>query len=60
MRLELHPEARGELRSAALWYDERGTGLGDEFIVEVRLPSIELATLQNPTRRGRARGLQAR
>ena len=60
MRLELHPEARAELRSAALWYDQRRTGLGDEFIVEVPLPSIELATLQNPIRRGRARGQQAR
>ena len=35
MRLELHPEARAELRSAALWYDERRPGLGDEFITEV-------------------------
>lgn len=35
MRLELHPEARAELRSAALWYDERRSGLGDEFITEV-------------------------
>ena len=35
MRLELHPEARAELRSAALWYDERRPGLGDEFIAEV-------------------------
>ena len=35
MRLELHPDARAEFRSAALWYDERRTGLGDEFIAEV-------------------------
>jgi len=35
VRLELHPEARAELRSAALWYDERRPGLGDEFIAEV-------------------------
>ena len=35
MRLELHAEARAELRSAALWYDERRPGLGDEFIAEV-------------------------
>ena len=35
MRLELHPEARAELRSAALWYDEQRPGLGDEFIAEV-------------------------
>ena len=35
MRLELHPEARAELRGAALWYDERRPGLGDDFISEV-------------------------
>ena len=34
MRLELHPEAQAELRSAALWYDERRPGLGEEFISE--------------------------
>ena len=44
MRLELHPEARAELRSAALWYDERRTGLGDEFIAEV---SATLARIGN-------------
>ena len=32
MRLELHPEARAELRRAAVWYEERRPGLGDEFI----------------------------
>jgi hypothetical protein len=35
VRLELHPEARAELRSAALWYDEQRPRLGDEFIAEV-------------------------
>lgn len=35
MRLELHPEAHAELRSAALWHDERRPGLGDEFISEI-------------------------
>jgi toxin ParE1/3/4 len=35
VRVELHPEARAELRSAALWYDERRPGLGDDFIAEV-------------------------
>jgi plasmid stabilization system protein ParE len=35
VRLELHPEARAELRSAAIWYDERRPGLGDEFISEI-------------------------
>jgi hypothetical protein len=28
-------EARAEVRSAALWYDVRCSGLGDEFIAEV-------------------------
>jgi len=37
VRLELHPEARAELRSAALWYDEQRPGLGDEFIAEVSM-----------------------
>jgi plasmid stabilization system protein ParE len=35
VRVELHPDARAELRSAALWYDERRPGLGDEFVAEV-------------------------
>lgn len=35
MRVALHPEARAELRSAAIWYDEKRPGLGDELIAEV-------------------------
>lgn len=35
MRVELHPEARSELRAAALWYDEQRPRLGDELIAEV-------------------------
>jgi toxin ParE1/3/4 len=35
VRVELHHEARAELRGAALWYDERRVGLGGEFIAEV-------------------------
>ena len=35
MRLDLHPEARAELRSASLWYEERRPGLGDEFIAVI-------------------------
>ena len=42
MRLELHPEARAELRSAALWYDERRSGLGDEFIAEVSAAFVRI------------------
>jgi plasmid stabilization system protein ParE len=35
VRVDLHPEARAELRSAALWYEERREGLGVEFIAAV-------------------------
>ncbi len=35
MRVELHPEARAEFRSAAVWYDEQRLGLGDEFVADV-------------------------
>ena len=35
MRVKLHPEARAELRVAAIWYDEQRPRLGDEFVVEV-------------------------
>jgi hypothetical protein len=31
VRVALHPEARTEIRLAALWYEERRPGLGDEF-----------------------------
>ncbi len=42
MRLELHPEARAELRSAALWYDEQRSGLGGEFIAEVSAALVRI------------------
>ncbi len=35
MRVELHEEARQELSVAAHWYEERSSGLGDDFAVEV-------------------------
>ena len=35
MRIDLHPKARVELRSAALWYEERVDGLGGEFLSAV-------------------------
>jgi toxin ParE1/3/4 len=35
VRVELHPEARAEFRSAAIWYDEQRPGLGDEFVADV-------------------------
>ena len=35
MRVELHPEARAELRAVAIWSDERRARLGEEFVAEV-------------------------
>ena len=35
MRVELHPEAREELRIDTFWYEERGDGLGDDFVAAV-------------------------
>lgn len=35
MRVDLHPEARAEVRAAALWYDERRPGGGDRFVERV-------------------------
>jgi len=37
VRVELHPEARAEFRTAAIWYDEREIGLGDAFITDINL-----------------------
>jgi hypothetical protein len=35
VRVELHPKARAEIRAAALWYEERRSGLGDQFVERV-------------------------
>lgn len=35
MQLEFAPEARVEIIQAAAWYNERGTGLGQRFVLEV-------------------------
>jgi hypothetical protein len=35
VRVDLHPEARVELRSAAVWYEERHDGLGEEFVAAI-------------------------
>jgi toxin ParE1/3/4 len=35
VRLELHPERVPSFAAPRWWYDERRTGLGDEFIAEV-------------------------
>ena len=34
MRIVSHPEADLELEAAALWYEERQPGLGDDFLDE--------------------------
>lgn len=34
MRIVSHPEADEELAAAALWYDQRQPGLGDDFLDE--------------------------
>lgn len=35
MRVKLHPDARAEVRSGALWYQEHRDGLGEEFVAAV-------------------------
>ena len=35
MRVDLHPEARAEVRAAALWYEERRPGWGERFVERV-------------------------
>jgi len=35
VRVELLADARTELRSATLWYEERQEGLGNQFLAEV-------------------------
>ena len=45
MRVELHPDARVELRAAALWYDEQRIGLGDELIDELSLALTRIAAM---------------
>jgi hypothetical protein len=34
MRVIRHPEVPQELEAAALWYEERQSGLGEDFLVE--------------------------
>jgi hypothetical protein len=35
VRVVLHPDARAEVRVAAIWYDEQRDGLGVEFLAAV-------------------------
>jgi hypothetical protein len=43
VRLVFHPEARAELLAAAVWYDERRAGLGDDLVAEVNAVLEEFA-----------------
>lgn len=36
VKVRIEPEARDELRAAKRWYDERGLGLGAEFVRAVK------------------------
>jgi toxin ParE1/3/4 len=47
VNLEVHPEARGELRAAALWYETQRAGLGDEFVDEVTAVIAALSDAPN-------------
>jgi toxin ParE1/3/4 len=48
--VELHPEARAEVRAAALWYEERSPGLGDQFVERVNevLHRLEATSTLHP------------
>lgn len=35
MNLRVRPEAEGDILDAAEWYEERGPGLGAEFVAEI-------------------------
>jgi toxin ParE1/3/4 len=35
MKLEIHPAVEDEVQDAALWYDQKKPGLGDEFMDEL-------------------------
>ena len=44
MRVVLHPEASAELRAAAVWYDERSVGLGEDLMAEVGATLAQIGT----------------
>ena len=54
MRVIRHPEVPEELEAAALWYEERQSGLGEDFLVEYRA-TLELARGFNQSSSGRRR-----
>jgi hypothetical protein len=48
LRVVSHPEADEELEAAALWYDKRQRGLGDDFIDDFELALSRI--IQDPQR----------
>ena len=48
MHVASHPEAEEELEAAALWYEERQPGLGDDFLEEFETTLRRIET--NPER----------
>jgi toxin ParE1/3/4 len=50
VRIELHPDAKAELRAAAGWYDELSEGAGDELLDEVDAALRRIAALPNACR----------
>lgn len=54
MRLRVRPEAEGDILDAADWYEERGPGLGAEFVAEIDAVFGRIA--QGPDRFRRAQG----
>lgn len=57
LRIVLRPEAEAELHEAAAWYEERGKGLGGEFIraVEATFAGMQRNPLSYPLVFGVAR-----
>ena len=54
MRVVSHPEAAEELEAAALWYEERQTGLGQDFLDQFEGAMRRI--LAEPERWGKIRG----
>jgi plasmid stabilization system protein ParE len=54
MRVVSHPEADQELEAAALWYDERQPGLGEDFLDEFERTLRRIVT--DPERWRKIRG----
>lgn len=54
MHVVIHPEADEELEAAALWYEERHTSLGDDFLDEFERTLQQITNA--PERRRQFRG----